>query len=113
GEDIEAAVAAVVELTAKRGHTVDAAVVADAVQLAIAAHEDAVAAADVPATEVVTTPATSNTGRATSSSGQAVMATSVLPRAFGPYTLVERLGSGGMAEVFLATRGGTGGFEKK
>ncbi|MBK7863745.1 MAG: serine/threonine protein kinase [Archangiaceae bacterium] len=32
---------------------------------------------------------------------------------FGKYTVQRRIGSGGMAEVFLATLGGDGGFEKK
>ncbi|MBX3270908.1 MAG: protein kinase [Sandaracinaceae bacterium] len=31
---------------------------------------------------------------------------------FGPYELVERLGTGGMAETFLAVRRGVGGFEQ-
>lgn len=33
-------------------------------------------------------------------------------RTFGPYQLVRRLGSGGMAETFLAVRRGPGGFEQ-
>jgi len=33
------------------------------------------------------------------------------PRAFGPYQLVERLGAGGMAEVFKAKAFGASGFE--
>lgn len=32
---------------------------------------------------------------------------------FGPYTLCKRLASGGMAQVYLATTQGIGGFEKK
>jgi len=36
----------------------------------------------------------------------------VLPRAFGPYQLVEKLGQGGMAEVFKAVAFGASGFEK-
>lgn len=35
-----------------------------------------------------------------------------LPRRLGPYTLLERLGHGGMAEVFLARAVGASGFEK-
>jgi serine/threonine-protein kinase len=35
-----------------------------------------------------------------------------LPRAFGPYQLVEKLGQGGMAEVFKAQSFGASGFEK-
>lgn len=35
-----------------------------------------------------------------------------LPRAFGPYQLIEKLGQGGMAEVFKATAFGASGFEK-
>jgi serine/threonine protein kinase len=35
------------------------------------------------------------------------------PRQFGPYHLVRRLGVGGMAETFEATRAGTGGFEQR
>lgn len=35
------------------------------------------------------------------------------PREFGPYQLVRRLGVGGMAETFEATRAGTGGFEQR
>lgn len=35
-----------------------------------------------------------------------------LPRAFGPYQLVEKLGQGGMAEVFKAIAFGASGFEK-
>jgi serine/threonine protein kinase len=34
------------------------------------------------------------------------------PSPFGRYELMERLGAGGMAEVFLARRPGLGGFEK-
>jgi len=34
------------------------------------------------------------------------------PISFGPYELVRRLGSGGMAETFLAVRRGPGGFEQ-
>jgi serine/threonine protein kinase len=34
------------------------------------------------------------------------------PVSFGPYELVRRLGSGGMAETFLAVRRGPGGFEQ-
>src|SRR5438445_13258709 len=33
------------------------------------------------------------------------------PRPFGPYQLVERLGEGGMAEVFKAKAFGASGFE--
>ncbi len=36
----------------------------------------------------------------------------VLPRPFGPYQLIRRLGVGGMAEVFAAKAEGLGGFEK-
>ena len=36
----------------------------------------------------------------------------VLPRAFGPYQLVEKLGQGGMAQVFKAVAFGASGFEK-
>ena len=36
-----------------------------------------------------------------------------LPRQLGPYRLVERIGRGGMAEVFLAEAFGASGFEKK
>jgi serine/threonine-protein kinase len=35
-----------------------------------------------------------------------------LPRAFGPYQLVEKLGQGGMAQVFKAVAFGASGFEK-
>ena len=35
------------------------------------------------------------------------------PRDFGPYRLVRRLGVGGMAETFEATRLGAGGFEQR
>jgi eukaryotic-like serine/threonine-protein kinase len=35
------------------------------------------------------------------------------PREFGPYHLVRRLGVGGMAETFEATRVGAGGFEQR
>ena len=35
------------------------------------------------------------------------------PRDFGPYHLVRRLGVGGMAETFEATRAGAGGFEQR
>ena len=35
------------------------------------------------------------------------------PREFGPYRLVRRLGVGGMAEAFEATRIGAGGFEQR
>ena len=35
------------------------------------------------------------------------------PIRYGKYTLFERLGSGGMAEVFLARQEGAGGFSKK
>lgn len=34
-------------------------------------------------------------------------------RTFGPYTLVKRLGVGGMAETFEAIRGGPGGFSQR
>ncbi|MEM7135818.1 MAG: serine/threonine-protein kinase [Myxococcota bacterium] len=34
-------------------------------------------------------------------------------RNFGPYTIVRRLGAGGMAETFEATRGGPGGFSQR
>jgi tRNA A-37 threonylcarbamoyl transferase component Bud32 len=37
----------------------------------------------------------------------------VLPCAFGRYTLVERVGAGGMATVYRALLGGEGGFEKE
>ena len=37
----------------------------------------------------------------------------VEPREFGPYHLVRRLGVGGMAETFEATRTGAGGFEQR
>jgi serine/threonine protein kinase len=36
-----------------------------------------------------------------------------LPMPFGPYTLTERLGVGGMAEVFLAEKEGVAGFHKQ
>jgi len=35
------------------------------------------------------------------------------PREFGPYHLVRRLGVGGMAETFEATRAAAGGFEQR
>ena len=34
------------------------------------------------------------------------------PVSYGPYELVRQLGSGGMAETFLAVRRGPGGFEQ-
>jgi serine/threonine protein kinase len=34
------------------------------------------------------------------------------PQQFGKYTLLRRLATGGMAEIFLARQGGVGGFEK-
>ena len=40
------------------------------------------------------------------------MSSSDLPRPFGPYTLLRRLASGGMAEVYLARTAGAAGFEK-
>jgi serine/threonine protein kinase len=36
-----------------------------------------------------------------------------LPVSFGDYELVERLGSGGMAETFVAVKRGTAGFEQR
>ncbi|MCA9581156.1 MAG: protein kinase [Myxococcales bacterium] len=36
-----------------------------------------------------------------------------LPQPFGPYTLVRRLATGGMAEIFVAKTKGVGGFEKR
>jgi serine/threonine-protein kinase len=36
-----------------------------------------------------------------------------LPARLGRYTLTERLGAGGMAEIFLAEQGGLGNFKKK
>ncbi|MBK9259238.1 MAG: serine/threonine protein kinase [Polyangiaceae bacterium] len=39
-------------------------------------------------------------------------ATENLPRQFGKYTLLRRLASGGMAEIFLALQRSAGGFEK-
>lgn len=36
-----------------------------------------------------------------------------LPKPFGPYQLVERLGAGGMAQVHLAVAFGASGFEKR
>ncbi|MCZ7683051.1 MAG: protein kinase [Sandaracinaceae bacterium] len=41
-----------------------------------------------------------------------IVAAVELPRRLGPYTLLERLGHGGMAEVFLARAVGASGFEK-
>src|SRR5690349_21622318 len=35
-----------------------------------------------------------------------------LPRPFGRYTLLSRLGAGGMADVYLAEARGASGFEK-
>jgi serine/threonine protein kinase len=35
-----------------------------------------------------------------------------LPRSFGPYTLLRRLAVGGMAEIYVASTRGLGGFEK-
>ncbi len=35
-----------------------------------------------------------------------------LPRPFGPYVLTRRIAAGGMAEVYVATTRGVGGFEK-
>ena len=40
------------------------------------------------------------------------MSTVVLPRPLGRYTLLRRLATGGMAEIYLAKVGGAGGFEK-
>jgi serine/threonine protein kinase len=34
------------------------------------------------------------------------------PRSFGPYTLLRRLAVGGMAEIYVASTRGLGGFEK-
>ena len=36
-----------------------------------------------------------------------------LPYEMGRYVLTERLGAGGMAEVFLAEHRGVGGFKKR
>ncbi|MEM7605462.1 MAG: serine/threonine-protein kinase [Myxococcota bacterium] len=36
-----------------------------------------------------------------------------LPYSFGQYRLIKSIGSGGMAEVFLATEGGLAGFERE
>jgi len=41
------------------------------------------------------------------------MSTTALPRPLGRYTLLRRLATGGMAEVYLATVGGESGFEKR
>ncbi len=40
------------------------------------------------------------------------MSTTALPRPFGRFTLVQRLATGGMAEVYLAKAAGEAGFEK-
>jgi len=40
------------------------------------------------------------------------MSTVVLPGPLGRYTLLRRLATGGMAEIYLAKVGGAGGFEK-
>ncbi|MDW8246734.1 MAG: serine/threonine-protein kinase [Sandaracinaceae bacterium] len=40
------------------------------------------------------------------------MSTTSLPAPFGPYALLKRVGQGGMAEVFLASATGVGGFER-
>ena len=40
------------------------------------------------------------------------MTDSLLPSALGPYTLIERVAAGGMAEVYVARRRGPHGFEK-
>ena len=34
------------------------------------------------------------------------------PRPFGPYELLRKIASGGMAEIYLARTTGIGGFEK-
>ena len=35
------------------------------------------------------------------------------PQQFGKYTLLKRIATGGMAEIFLAKQRGLGGFEKE
>ena len=43
---------------------------------------------------------------------QALPSSSFAPVQFGKYTLVERIASGGMAEVYKAVMRGAAGFEK-
>jgi serine/threonine-protein kinase len=45
-------------------------------------------------------------------SGWSPVSDGVLPRQFGKYTLLSRLSSGGMAEIFLALQRSVAGFEK-
>src|ERR1700712_3908909 len=44
--------------------------------------------------------------------GKQELPAEVLPKAYGKYTLLRRLASGGMAELFLALQRSVAGFEK-
>src|SRR5262245_51716193 len=56
-------------------------------------------------------PATPARG-AVSASEERVVSAPVMSRSFGRYELLERIGIGGMAEVFKAMHRGVGGFER-
>ncbi|MDQ3030858.1 MAG: protein kinase, partial [Myxococcota bacterium] len=63
----------------------------------------------------MTSPGASSGRSAASVSGEETKAytlQAIPPQAFGKYTLIGKLGHGGMAEVLLAVMGGKGGFRK-